>query len=355
MITLNFQKIEKGKSKKKSVLKIVLTSFVSMILIATGLMVWFICSLFAEPDLSKLPSYHPFKSQKAKVQYLSYYDSRAKQWPVASECRYIETSYGQTFVRISGPEGAPSLVLLPSANASSLIWLSNIKALSESFRVYAVDNIYDVGRSVYSRPFKRPDDFTRWLDDLFTGLALGDSVNLMGYSYGGWISSQYALRHPERLRKVVMIAPPATIINLPGEWAWRAILSVIPHKYFMKKLLVDWMFEDLANRKDEYSKGKIDDLLTDAIMVLKCYKMKMMVSPTVLSDEELRSIKIPALFLVGEHEKIYSAVDAVKRIHFIAPQIKTEIVRNASHDLPISQREYFNKRVIEFLKQSQGD
>jgi hypothetical protein len=38
-------------------------------------------------------------------------------------------------------------------------------------------------------------------------------------------------------------------------------------------------------------------------------------------------------------------------INAIAPQIKYEIVRNASHDLPISQAKYFNKRVTEFFKE----
>ena len=336
-------------SRKWSVLKKCLIGLTSLVLIGAALMTWFVMALFAEPDISKLPSYHPFKSEKAKEQYLNYYDSRAVQWPVASESKFVETSFGKTFVRISGPTGSPPLVLLPSASASSLIWLPNIRSLSKDYRVYAIDNIYDVGLSVYIRTLKQPEDFVSWLDELFTGLGLEDNINLMGYSYGGWISSRYVLDHPERIHKMVLLAPAATIFPLPGEWAWRGILSAMPHRYFMKKFMVDWMFEDLVNRKDEDSREKLNTLIDDAMMGLRCFKMKMLVAPAVLTDKELEGIQVPTLFMVGEHEKIYSAVEAVKRVNSIAPQIKTAIIPNASHDLPISQADLVEADVIDFL------
>ena len=58
--------------------------------------------------------------------------------------------------------------------------MPNIEALSTQYRTYAVDNIYDCGRSIYTRPLKSPDDFVHWLDELFTALELGDHINLMG-------------------------------------------------------------------------------------------------------------------------------------------------------------------------------
>ena len=337
------------KSRKRSVLKKIIIGFMSLILITIALLTWFVISLFVEPDVSKLPSYHPFKSEKAKGQYLTYYDSRAGQWPVASESIFIDTSFGKTYIRISGPVGAPSLTLLPSANASSLIWQLNIESLSKDFRVYAIDNIYDVGRSIYTRILRRPEDFTLWLDEVFTGLGLEDNINLVGYSYGGWILSQYLVNHTERIRKAVLLAPAATILPLSGEWAWRGILSAIPCRYFMKRFMVDWLFEDLVKREDEDSRRILNTLIDDAMLGLKCFKMKMLVAPTVLTDEELEGIGVPTLIIVGEHEKIYSPMDAVKRLNSIAPQLKTVIIPNAGHDLPISQPDLVNDYIIGFL------
>lgn len=102
----------------------------------------------------KMPSYHPFRSAETKEKYLKYYDNLAKTWPIVSESRTVETSYGQTFMRVSGPVDAQPLVLLSGMSGNSLLWAPNIEALSECYRTYALDNIYDFGRSVYNRPLK---------------------------------------------------------------------------------------------------------------------------------------------------------------------------------------------------------
>ena len=58
-----------------------------------------------------METYHPFKSQEAKEIYLAFYDEYAEQWPVASENMMVDTSFGQTFVRVSGPFDGQPLVL----------------------------------------------------------------------------------------------------------------------------------------------------------------------------------------------------------------------------------------------------
>ena len=149
--------------------------------------------LIAKYSLGDLTPYHPFRSEGAKQRYLAFYDKIAEDWPVDSEARMIETSYGQTFVRISGPIDAPPLVLMHGANATSLSWMPNIKALSQSYRTYAVDNIYELGRSVFTQIFKVPGDYVDWMDELLLALDLDSDINMIGMSYGGWLTSQYAI------------------------------------------------------------------------------------------------------------------------------------------------------------------
>jgi pimeloyl-ACP methyl ester carboxylesterase len=193
-----------------------------------------------------MTAYHPFRSTTAKEQYLKLYDMRAKKWPVDSQTRLEDTSYGQTFVRMSGPVGAPPLVLLHGAGGNSLQWLPNIEALSKSFMY--------------------------------------------------------------------------------------------------------WLLEDLA-QKDEASRIMLEEEVDAAFLRLRCFKPSRLVNPTVLEDEELKSIKVPTLYLVGEHEKIYSAQKAIQRLHKVAPHIKAEVIPNAGHDLTIVQAEMVNTKVLEFLKQ----
>jgi len=296
-----------------------------------------------------MTAYHPFRSATAKAQYLKLYDLRAKKWPVDSETGLVDTSYGQTFVRMSGPVGAPPLVLLHGAGGNSLQWLPNIEALSKSYRVYAVDNIYDYGRSIYTQIIKSPDDFVNWLDELFSALELGNNINLMGLSYGGWLTSQYALRFPDRLDKIVLLAPAGTVLPLRIEWIIRAVFCWVPHRYFIKSFMY-WLLEDLA-LKDEASRKMLEEEVDAAFVRLRCFKPIRLVNPTVLQDAELQSVTVPALYLVGENEKIYSAQKAIQRLRKVAPNIKAEVIPNAGHDLTIVQAEMVNTKVLKFLKQ----
>jgi pimeloyl-ACP methyl ester carboxylesterase len=79
-----------------------------------------------------------------------------------------------------------------------------------------------------------------------------------------------------------------------------------------------------------------------------------MVNPTVLTDEELRSLKVPTLFMVGENEKIYSPHEALKRLNGVAPQIQTKLIMNAGHDLTMTQTEDVDNFILEFLSQPPG-
>lgn len=91
--------------------------------------------------------------------------------------------------------------------------------------------------------------------------------------------------------------------------------------------------------------------LDAAFVRIKCFKPIRLVNPTVLEDEELQSIKVPALYLIGEHEKIYSAHKAIQRLRRVAPHIQTEVIPNAGHNLTIVQADMVNIKVLEFLKE----
>jgi pimeloyl-ACP methyl ester carboxylesterase len=115
---------------------------------------------------AKSPEFRPFRSAEARDRYLARYDATEKSWPVPFESRTVETDHGTTFARISGPSDALPLVLLPGGQSSSLVWRRLIEPLSARFRTYALDAIYDAGRSVPSRPMKDINGLMAWLDDV---------------------------------------------------------------------------------------------------------------------------------------------------------------------------------------------
>lgn len=297
----------------------------------------------------EITAYHPFRSAKAQEKYLALYDAREKTWPVPFETKIVETLFGSTYVRISGPENAPVLVLLHGAGGNSLQWIPNIESLSQTYQVFAIDNIYDNGRSIYQRAMENPYDFVLWLDEVFTNLELGNDIHLVGLSYGGWLTSQYAIYHPERLKKIVMVAPAATVLPLSSDWIKRAMLSFLPHPYFQKSFL-NWLLEDFVN-KDAESRKIVEEWAEEAYVGMRSFKLKSLVSPDVLSNSEWSRISTPALFLVGENEKIYSAQEAVNRLNSVAPYIKTIIIPDAGHDLTMVQADVVNNKILEFFEE----
>jgi len=298
-------------------------------------------------EIQGYEDYHPFKSAAAKEQFLKAYERRAKDWPVESTNRMIKTEYGPTFVRISGPDTAPPLVLLHGAGGNSLMWIPNVKELSAKFRTYAVDMIDGGGRSVYTKPIQTADHLTGWLDQLLAGLQLEDHINLVGLSYGGWVTIQYALRFPQRLSGIVMLAPAGAVLPLSKEWIQRALRMIQPGKESLRDFFY-WLMEDTA--KKDPSRQMLDGLVEDAYLSLQTFKMKPPVNPVVLTDEQWQSIKVPALFLVGKNEKIYSPVEAVERLNRVAPQVKTQVIPDAGHDLTLVQAKMVNQIILEFLK-----
>jgi len=335
------------KSIIRKLIKYFLIGYTVITLLIISVIAWFYSSYLSGPNAFSINEYHPFRSEMAKREYLEYYDAKAKEWPLDSEERMVSTSYGQTFVRISGPKNAPSMILLPGGGESSLMWKKNIEALSENYRTYALDDIYDWGRSVYTKNMGCSECITQWLDELFTALELEDSINLVGYSYGGWKAGQYLMEHPERINKVVIISPAYTVYRGNKEFEKRVFRGFIPLRYFMKKELC-WVCEDMV--QTEEGRAIADDLLDGIQLAIRSFKIKIPASMTVLSDDELKSIKVPFLYLVGENEKMHSVKDAVKKINNIAPGIKTEVVPNTGHCILFAHPELVNEKILDFLE-----
>lgn len=336
------------KSVISRILKYLLIFLGSITLLILSLGCWIYFSLIAGPGPFEINEYHPFKSPKAKTEYLAFEEKMAKTWPVISDEKIVQTSFGKTFMRISGPIDAPPLILLPGGGSNSYIWHANIESFSKEYRTYALDNIYDWGRSVYTRKIENGQDFSNWLDELFDTLHFENTIRIVGYSYGGWVAGQYALYHPERLNHAVLIAPAWTILDVPNEWLLRTAKSLLPIRHFKKKIMY-WVWKDLANTGASGIR-LVEDRIDYYELAMKCFKLKTGVQPTVLTDSELQKIKLPLLYLVGENETIGNGKSTVNRLNRVAPGIETELIPNTGHDLMFTHTEIVNKRIIEFLK-----
>lgn len=297
-----------------------------------------------------LPPFLPFRSHAAQAEYLAHYSRRAKDWPVPCEDMHVPTNFGSTYVRVSGPTNGPPIVLLHGISSNSLAWMPNIAALARHYRVYALDHIADGGRSVGTRTLASVDDHMAWLDGVLDALGLVNGVNLVGLSYGGWLAAQYALKNPERVHRLVLLAPAGTVQPLALEWIVRAVASAIPLPYFTRSFL-RWLLRDLAQRPTN-TRPTFDDVVADASVAMRTLTPHAVVPPTVLTDDELRQLRVPTLYMVGQNEKICDPMQALERLHTVAPHIATRWIVDAGHDLTVVRSVAVNRAVLRFLAPS---
>jgi pimeloyl-ACP methyl ester carboxylesterase len=295
----------------------------------------------------KTSAFHPFRSAQAKTEYQALYMERARAWPVASETKLIETPSGQTFIRQSGQLTDPPLILLPGSRGTSLMWIPNIAALSAHYSTYTLDSIYDFGLSVRRRDIKTPEDLMTWLDEVLRVLVPEGPLSLAGLSYGGWLASLYAIRFPERIHKLVLLTPAATVLPVSFTLILRALLSLVPFTGFRRQFYY-WLLHDAVQSGDA-GRAFVDEAVADWAVAERCFSPLPLVPATVLEDRVLQGFRVPTLFLIGENEKVYSARKAVSRLNHIAPQIKTEIIPRAGHELWYVQADIVNGKILDFL------
>ena len=148
-----------------------------------------------------------------------------------------------------------------------------------------------------------------------------------------------------------LVTPAATVAWFSGDFIKKGISCMIPHRYFVKSM-VRWALHDAADGTPE-QRRIVAEAEENAWLGLRSFKLRQMVNPTVLTDEQWRSFEVPVLFLVGENEVIYSitGAEAVARLNRVAPEIETELFTGCGHDISLVQVERFNQRVLDFLEE----
>jgi pimeloyl-ACP methyl ester carboxylesterase len=308
-----------------------------------------------EEGAEHLPT--PFKSPEGEAEFMAAYEATMRLWPVPYESMNITGRYGRTHLVVSGPKDAPTLVLLHMFFTSLTQWAANIADLSRDYRVYAIDVTGQPTKSIPSQPLKSRQDCVTWLSELLDALNI-ESTDLVGASFGGWFTLNYALGAPKRLNKIVLLSPAGGFLPLVKQFYVRGMLNTLFPRRFMMESFLRWMTYE-ENLRDP-STRLIMNCLTDQMYLGNRYfrqpaEMTNFI-PSVLqdpfSDEELRGMQVPTLLLIGQQEALYDSAAALERARRLIPNIEGELIAQANHEMTISKHEIVDPRVLEFLKRS---
>jgi pimeloyl-ACP methyl ester carboxylesterase len=264
-------------------------------------------------------------TKAGRERVLERYAKLLKSWPVPFEARTFGTSQGTTVVLDSGNPSSPPLVLFHGGYCNSLMWARSVSAWSDNFRVLSVDIIGDPGYSAPSRPGFTDDRHALWIDDIWNELGLRQA-SLVGASLGGWLALDYASRRPERVNRLVALAP-AGIVKM----SLSASLKILPFLF-----LGEWGFRKAFARSFGigYESLKPDErVFFDFLALMQRNVIGRARLPGVLSDAALASISMPLKIILGERDVFFNTAAAARRVLSLAPHAELLRIPGVGHGL----------------------
>ncbi len=179
------------------------------------------------------------------------------------------TASEQPRVRLSAIDIRPeapqrTLVFVHGYGGRATQWRRQLSIFSDANRVIALD-LRGHGRSDAPNSAYTMDEIQSDLDAALDGLHVPEKFVLIGHSFGGAIATEYAVRHPERLDRLVLISTageysiyrwarfllrfPVSVLK-PVRKAVRRSLSAPPHvlKAFHNHTLSKWNGSSLFSK-----------------------------------------------------------------------------------------------------------
>jgi pimeloyl-ACP methyl ester carboxylesterase len=258
--------------------------------------------------------------------------------------RPVEVGAGGRAHVLEKGEGPPVVLLHGTGNAAGFL----LPLLDELHGVRAIaPDLPGVG---LSDPIELPADRYRetavaWLDRLLDTLEL-DATTLVGHSGGGVWALWYALAHPDRVRRLVLIGPPALpktscplpmrLIATPGVGALLPRLDPPTPKSVLRLASAMGERATLARRPDliDLLVALGRDPVTDRAAKAE---IRLLVSPFALLSrsgfrgrsrvrpDELRQVAMPTLIVWGERDPL-GGVAVARAITDLIPHARLEVL-----------------------------
>jgi pimeloyl-ACP methyl ester carboxylesterase len=284
-------------------------------------------------------SFYP--SPALEYAFHAIYEQRLDAWPVAFDTLRVPTSYGTTYVIVSGPADAPPVVLLHAMGVTATMWLPNVEALSRHHRVFAVDLIGDLGRSELYDPGAHPKNgaaYSGWLSQVLDELGI-ERTHLVGASYGGWVAMHQAVHAPSRVERLVLLGPMG-IPNVTLRVVSRLTMLVLFPSEARREGMIRWTLGP---------DPRVNEFYADYMRVAMQARNRVAI-PKRLSSGALASIRAPTLLMLAADDGPIGDPQPVERraARHIA-SVETVVFPGTGHVMSTERADDVNRRILEFL------
>src|SRR5215471_17024858 len=275
----------------------------------------------------------------ARERFMAAYERAFALWPQPCEEHDVETATATTRVHAYRPHPAGDpVVLLTGAGFNASSWYPHVAALAKSGPVYGIDMPGDPNPSVARALMAPPENCAAWLDELLGKLS-DRPAHLVGFSYGGWMAMNQAIRAPGRVASITLLDPAGLTRPDARFYRWLSIsglatLTPMP----LRRHLARWL--DLPPHMLE------PEVMTLMWAALRGYHAERKL-PGVLTDDELRAIDVPVLLVTGARSALIAPAQARAR-GSLMPHAEVAVVPG-SHG-GFNRIDELNNRITAFIK-----
>jgi 3-oxoadipate enol-lactonase len=251
-----------------------------------------------------------------------------------------------------GPRDGPPLLMLQGLGADRRGWLLQLAALGRRYRCLAVDN-RGVGRS--GKPDGPYDLEVMAADALAVLDAEGVAdAHVMGASMGGVIAQIIGVRHPDRVRSLVLACTGCHHQpwrrELLESWAQAARSGGMGA---VTGRALRWLVGPRSRRRLALPAQLLGSRLLGVEPRCFVAQVEAILAASDQVRHELRRIAVPVLVLVGSQDILTPLADAEELVELI-PGARLVVLHGAGHALMLEQAGAFNDAVTTFLAAVEG-
>jgi len=281
-----------------------------------------------------------YRNDSVRAQFHDLYDEKMVDWPLPFEDRFLETGYGTVHVVVSGREDGLPMLLLHASGVGSWSWRANASDLGAHFRLFAIDMIGDAGKSEYTdlaHVMRSREDQAALYDEIMDQLGISGAAVVVGASEGGFVASNLAVHRPERVERLVLLAP----MGYSG--ATGAVLRIMGAQYFPIAPVQDatfrWAFSDAPAVVDEFNEWF-------RLLMSKTFPVK--VAPLPLPSAERQAVAAPTLFVFGTRDNLVGDPTVAQRLVSDMPDARVAVVQTG-HLMGVERPAEINALILEFV------
>lgn len=286
-----------------------------------------------------------WSSAEKQQEYVEAYKIALQTMPEAESIR-IKTSYGtvQGYCWKNKQANNKIPILLFPGKASGVpMWYANIPDFYKNRTVYAFDALGDVGLSEQEDPIKNSSDQAKWIDEMIENLHL-TKAHIIGHSFGGWLSANYASLYPEKVASLILIEPVFTfqMIKLI------IVLKSIPYNMrFSPKKWRQGLLKQISGSETIDTTDPVAKMIDEGAN----YFFSNLPNPKMISKQQMQEWEFPVYVAFADNSGVHDSVKAVKVAENKVKNITAKIWKNATHSLPMEYAEELNNEIVQFIEE----